>query len=656
MDNQYSKDEVAAFGDDLLGMRVYTSRLLGREPSLVLHGGGNTSVKIREADFFGDPHDVLYVKGSGWDLKSIEREGFSPVRMDTLLRLASLETLSDPDMVRLQKSAMTDGRRPNPSVETILHAALPAVFVDHTHADAVVAITNTPRGIEFIEQIYGDSVIILPYVMPGFDLARAVVEALKDADYDRVKGLILLNHGVFTFGDTGAESYGRMIQIVSLAEDFLRTNGALVEAVVAAPRVDLARLAQVRLEVSRSLGAPVLAIVDASPEAAGFADLPGFDELASRGTLTPDHVIRTKPKPLLISTDPAADVRDYGRAYRSYFQRNGSANLTCLDHAPRWALWPSVGAVAFGRTLAEACIVDDITRHTRRAIQWSEGLGGWQPLGEADLFNMEYWELEQAKLAQGKRRGAFAGRVALVTGGASGIGRAVCERLLREGAAVVSLDRDPSVTTAFESLAYRGIVADVTSSSEVRRAVESVISSLGGLDMVVSNAGSFPPSVPLEDCTDAAWEETLALNLNAHQKVLRESIRFLKKGWEPSVIFVGSKNVPAPGPGVAAYSVAKAGLAQLARVAALELGAHQIRVNTVHPNAVFDTGIWSDETIATRAASYGVSSAEYRKKNVLGVEIGSQDVARLVVAMLGPVFSKTTGAQIPIDGGNERVI
>ena len=319
-------------------------------------------------------------------------------------------------------------------------------------------------------------------------------------------------------------------------------------------------------------------------------------------------------------------------------------------------MWPGHGSISFGRTLKEAKVIEDIIRHTMRAVQWGEALGGWTPLGESDLFEMEYWELEQAKLKNLKSRPSLAGRVAFVTGGAGGIGRAVVLALLEQGAAVVSMDVDDAIHRVSTSPAFVPVQGDVTSSSDIQKAVQLAVESFGGLDVLVSNAGSFPPSVSIEECGDEFWSQTLELNLSSHQKVLREATPYLRLGWEPTVLIIGSKNVPAPGPGVSAYSVAKAGLTQLGRVAALELGADQIRVNTIHPNAVFDTGIWDDETLAKRAANYGISPGEYRKKNVLGVEITSRDVAAMVLALLGPGFSRTTGAQIPIDGGNERVI
>ena len=650
MESLWNATEADACGDDPVALRAYTSRLMGVDPTLVLHGGGNTSVKVTTTDFFGDAVELLYVKGSGWDLKTIAPAGFAPVRLDVLRRMADLDALTDSDMVRVQRAAMINPDAPNPSVEAILHAVLPFRYVDHSHSDAVVTITNTPGGAERIRAIYGDRVVVVPYVMPGFKLAQAIWRQVRDLDWEGIEGLILLNHGVFTFAETARESYERMIRLVGEAEAYLQAEGAWEVSATAEPApAQPERLAALRRAVSDALGAPVVTLLDRSPEAVGFANRADVAAIAGRGPVTPDHIIRTKRVPLFVSDDVEGDVARYGEAYRAYFARHTDGGQACLDPAPRWAVWPGQGVVSFGKTFKEARIVRDIARHTMTCIQRAEALGGWQALGEAELFEMEYWELEQAKLKRGKQRPPFAGRVALVTGAASGIGRATVTRLAAQGAAVVAevFERDSAVAA---------VVADLTDSEEVTRAVEAAARRFGGLDMVVSCAGTFPPSATIEAMNDALWEQTLAVNVTSHQKVLRAAAPLLRHGHDPAVVIVASKNVPAPGPGMSAYSAAKAALTQLGRVAALELGGDGVRVNVLHPNAVFDTGFWDDGVIAARAAHYGLSPEAYRARNVLGVEIRSEDVARLIEATLGPAFRCTTGAQIPIDGGNERVI
>jgi len=656
MKSRWNDSDARACSDDLLQLRVYTSRLLGQEPALVLHGGGNTSVKTAVTDLFGDKVETLYVKGSGWDLATIEAAGFAPVRLRVLQRMARLEALTDTDMVQAQRAAMLDPAAPNPSVEAILHAIIPFRFVDHTHADAVVTITNTPDGAARIRALYGDRVLIIPYVMPGFILARTVHEITRDIDWKQIDGMVLLNHGLFTFADDARESYERMIHLVSAAEDYLTKHASFSwpeRNPAAAPLHTLARL---RRAVSEQCGAPILAQLDTSDAAVAFSALGNVRELAGRGTLTPDHVIRTKPAPLIIDTDIVTAVNNYASAYRDYFARHADGSQSCLDAAPRWAIWPGHGCVSFGRSLREAEIIADIRTHTLPAIMRAEAMGGWQPVSEKDLFDVEYWELEQAKLKKDGHAPMLQGKVALVTGAASGIGRACAEALHRHGAAVLACDINPNITTLFDRPSLAGTVCDVTDTDALKCAVDTAVRRFGGLDIVISNAGIFPASAAITEIPSETWEASLAVNLSSHQRLLQFAIPYLELGIEPAVVIIASKNVPAPGPGAAAYSVAKAGLTQLGRVAALELAGKGIRVNMLHPNAVFDTGIWTDEVLEKRARHYGLSVQEYKANNLLGVEVTSHDVAGLACAMAGPLFAKTTGAQLPIDGGNERVI
>lgn len=640
---------------DPLALRAYTSQLLGREPSLVLHGGGNTSVKLEVPDFFGDPTEVLYVKGSGWDLASIEPAGFSPVRLDVLKRMAALDALTDADMVREQRVAMLDPTAPNPSVEAILHAVIPFRYVDHTHADAVVTLTNTPDGEARIRALYGDRVLYIPYVMPGFVLAREVYRLTKDVDWSKVEGMVLLHHGVFSFADDARESYERMIRLVDEAERSLSEHGAIdAPATGEGARPDPIALATLRRRVSDVAGRAMIARFDGRPEAHGFASRPDAADLATRGPVTPDHVIRTKRVPMMFTGDVEA-VGRYAEAYRGFFARHDDGALTMLDPAPRWAVWKDRGVVSFGASAKAADQVKDIARHTARCFQWGEALGGWLPLGEKDLFEMEYWELEQAKLKKSGATPPLAGQIALVAGGATGIGKATADALRRQGAAVCVLDVRPEVE-AFAGKDALGIVCDLTDRAQVDAAVTRCVETFGGLDIVVSNAGTFPPSQPIAELDEETWTRTLDVNVSGHLRVLRAAAPYLERGVSPSVLVVASKNVPAPGPGAAAYSASKAALTQLARVAALEMGPKGVRVNMLHPDKIFDTELWTEEKIRLRAAHYGLSVEAYKRSNLLGLEVVSADVARIACALVSETFRATTGAQIAVDGGNDRVI
>ena len=641
-----------------LALRVYSSQLLGADDTLVLHGGGNTSLKQRERNLVGEDEEILYVKGSGWDLATIQEPGFAPVRMAHLLKLSRLERLSDPQMVNELATQVTRAGAPGPSVEAILHAILPHRYVDHTHADAVLAVTNTKDGAARVREIFGDEVVIVPYVMPGFDLARLCAKRLEADSHARTIGMVLLNHGIFSFGSSARESYERMIALVGRAEAYLEQNRAwsLAPAIAEAPMRELrSEIATLRAELAKHAGFPVLLATAQTPKFLGFARRPDVSTLSQQGPATPDHVLRTKRLPLV-----GRDVTGYARAYTEYFARNAplaKEPKTMLDPAPRVVLDPELGLCTVGRSARDARIVQDLYSHTIDVILRATALGGYQALPEKDIFDVEYWDLEQAKLKKSGSAPAFAGEVALVTGAASGIGKACVASFLKRGAAVIGLDRNPEVRTLHQRPDFLGLECDVTSREAVAAALETAVRAFGGLDLLVLNAGIFPGATRVEALSDDAWRQVMNVNLDSNLLLLREChplLRLAPKGGRVTVI--GSKNVPAPGPGAAAYSASKAALTQLARVTALEWGRDRIRVNVLHPNAVFDTGLWTDEVLESRAKSYGMSVSEYKTNNVLKVEVKSSDVGELAAELCSPLFDKTTGLQIPIDGGNERVI
>jgi len=655
MENLWNDTE-AGKQQDILAERVYSSRLLGANPNLVLHGGGNTSVKGVSKNIFGENEATLFVKGSGSDLATIEARDFVAVRLDTMLKLSRLDSLSDIDMARELKLASLDPNAPAPSVEAILHALIPHRFVDHTHADAIVTVTNTADGEARIREIYGDKVIVLPYVMPGFDLAKLCAEVFPKQATSRTIGMVLMNHGIFSFGDTAKQSYDRMIELVGRAEDYLNRNAALSPATEIAPTANWLALPELRKKVSAAAGFPMLLRSCSSNTALAFARHPHAANITQRGPATPDHVIRTKRLPMF-----GRDVDAYAQAYKTYFEKNATSAktpLTMLDPAPRVIIDPEFGLVSAGRSARDTQIVEDIYLHTQGIILRGEKLGGYQALGEAPLFSMEYWDLEQAKLKKAGAPKAFAGEVALVTGAASGIGKACVQSFLNRGAAVVAVDINPAVEALFGNRAdYLGITADLTSTQNIRRVIEQTLRRYGGLDMLVLNAGIFPGGKKISALSDDEWRKVMAVNLDSNLAIMREAHPLLKAAPRYGRVVVnGSKNVPAPGPGAVAYSASKAALTQVARVAALEWGADKIRINLVHPNAVFDTGIWTPEVLAQRAAHYGMSVDDYKRNNVLHEEVTSKDVAELIAEMCGALFAKITGAQVPIDGGNERVI
>lgn len=655
MKSLWNEAEAQKLNGDLLELRVYTSRLLGQDPDLVLHGGGNTSVKIKETNIYGEEEEILYVKGSGWNLGTIEAPGFAPVKLDALKKMAQLDELSDTEMVRYCRMAMTNPAAPNPSVEAILHGLIPYVFVDHSHADAVVTITNTPDGEARIKEIYGDKVMIIPYVMPGFILAKTINEMTQGLDWDTIDGMILLNHGVFTFHDDPRIAYEKMIDIVNKAEEYLEAQKAYGPASAESDKVDMLELARLRKLASDTWETPVLARLDNSGPSVGFSKRPDAKEIINIGNLAPEHVIRIKRTPVVLDTDHEKDIADFVQEYKDYFNEY-SRGETLLNPAPRWAVWPGKGTVSFGPTTKHLIITEDVSQHNMKAICQALTLGDWKPLSKADLFDIEYWSLEQAKLKKAGKPKAMQGKVALVTGAMGGIGKACVESLLEQGAVVAALDINPEIRNRFSQKEVLGLTCDVTSTEQLTTALEKTVAHFGGIDMLVTNAGIFPKSASIENMDDALWNKSMNVNLTSHQKLIQLCIPYLELGFDPAIVIIASKNVPAPGPGASAYSVAKAGLTQLGRIAALELGSKGIRVNMIHPNAVYDTSIWTDEVLNARAKHYGLTVEEYKTNNVLKVEVTSRDVADLAISMLGKTFSKITGAQVPIDGGNDRVI
>lgn len=656
MKNLWSDSEAKKYAGNPLKLRAYSSRLLGKEPNLVLHGGGNTSVKIKEKNIFNQTEDIIYVKGSGWDLSVIEPSGFAPVKLDVLKRMVNLRGISDKEMVKIQRAALTNPYSPDPSIEAIVHAIIPFTYVDHTHSDAVVTITNTRNGEARIKEIYGNRVLIVPYIKPGFTLAVKIFELIKDRKLDDFDGMILLNHGVFTFDNDAKKSYQKMIALVTEAENYLQKNAKEKFSSKEKGKENLLELTKIRNRVSCSMKKPVIALSDNDTSASSFSRIKNVEKITRRGPLTPDHIIRTKRTPVIFHNNFSKEISGYEEKYLNYFNRNSTPSLICLDLAPRWAVWKNFGTISFGQTLKDAQIVSDIVTHTISAIKQAEALGGWKTLPENDLFEIEYWELEQVKLKKKENNPEFAGKIILITGAGSGIGKACAEMFVQNGAVVSALDINSSVKGLFNRKEIFEIVCDVTDKKQIKNAVAATIRKFGGLDIVVSNAGTFSANENIEEMSDEIWNKSLTVNLTSHRLLLKECIPFLKEGIEPAVVIIGSKNVPAPGPGACAYSSAKAGLTQLARIAALELGKYGIRVNVVHPNAVYDTGIWTDEVLKGRAGHYGMTVEEYKASNVLKTNITSKDVAQMVVAIAGKTFAKTTGVQVPVDGGNERVI
>ncbi|QDG78173.1 SDR family oxidoreductase [Labrenzia sp. PHM005] len=651
MKNRWNEDEAARASNDL-ELRAYSSRLIGKDPALVLHGGGNTSVKSTEADRFGAQRPVIWVKASGFDLGTMGAEGFTALDLASVTRLAGLEHLSDPDMVNEVARARLDSNAAAASIEAIVHALIPFKFVDHSHADAILTISNSPEGAARFAEIYGDRVLVLPYVKPGFDLALQFRQQIAEKDLSQYEAVILEHHGIFTFSDSARDSYNAMIKVVDEAERYLLDN-------YGSPRFsregneDAVEIARIRRLVSELASFPVISLKSAK---VGQDKAKRYGTLLRGGTVTPEHVIHNKPFPALLGDDPEAGLLSFRDDYRGYFDRAGNHSLQMLPPYPHWAISSDGYTRSFGRDLKRASISSDVAETSLKAMYYADKMGGWQGLGEDDLRGLEYWELEQAKLKRQPPPSELTGKIAMVAGAASGIGYACAELLADKGAVVVGLDISPSILGSMNRPGFEGLVCDLTDEDSVAAAFRHTAETYGGLDILVTSAGIFRTGNTIETLEDDNWDQSMAINLSAHRKVLKQAIPFLRHGIEPAVVFIASRNVTAPGAGAAAYSVSKAGLTQLMRVAALELAADGITVNAVHPDAVFDTGLWTEQALATSAARYGLSVEEYKTRNLLKTEITSRDVARAVSAFVDGTLPKTTGAQLPVDGGNDRVI
>jgi rhamnose utilization protein RhaD (predicted bifunctional aldolase and dehydrogenase)/NAD(P)-dependent dehydrogenase (short-subunit alcohol dehydrogenase family) len=661
-------------GDDL-ALRVYTSRLLGHEPSLVFAGGGNTSVKSRVTELLGDESDVLYVKGSGRDLASIEPEGFPACRLAHLRRCVERASMTDEQMVQQLRGQMLDPASPTPSVEALLHAYLPAKYVDHTHADAVLALVDQPCSADRVREAFGDDVLLVPYVMPGFMLARRVAELWdrRVAEGREPSLMILDKHGLFTWGRTAEESYERMIAAVTRAESYVerrrtspRASWPSADRDVAAALAPIVRGVLMR----RSERAWITTFRD-TPSLRALCRRADLEDVAKRGPITPDHVIRTKRSPLIVPNLDYADhealraaldvaVAAYASRYAASFERCASARQvrpTMLDPLPRVVVLPGLGAFAVGSTRAEADIVGELYEHTAAVIDDAEAMGTYEPTTELDLFDVEYWSLEQAKLGKPAAERPLSRKVVLITGAAAGIGLATARTMLNAGAHVVVTDRDEArVTDAAAALhaQFPGRVlelgCDACSDADVTRAMREAALAFGGLDVVVSNAGAAFQGELYDDAANAVLAQSLEINLLAHQTVARRAVGvFLAQGTGGTLLFNASKSAFNQGPGFGPYAVAKAALLALMRQYAVDLGARGVRANAVNADRI-RTDLFGAGVAEARARARGLHVDQYFRANLLDRETTADDVARAFVYLA--TAAATTGCVITVDGGN----
>ena len=653
-----------------LALRVYTSRLLGGGRRLVLHGGGNTSLKTGIPDLFGEPVEALCIKGSGADLAAIEPEGLPAVRLAPLRRLRQRAQLADDDLVQLLRASLLDPAAPNPSVETLLHAFLPHKYVDHTHASAVLSLADQPNAEELLREVYGRRAGIVPYVMSGLPLARAAAE-IFDAD-PTIEGLILVKHGIFSFGDTAREAYERMIALVSLAEERLARSRKSVFQPRALP-AGVAESAEIA-PILRGLcaipdmhreGTYTRLLLDfrTGPAIRNFVDGTEVARYGRAGVATPDHAIRTKPWPLIVPPPEASKIDEFAAVareaverfaaeYRAYFARNNAASDAQkreLDPMPRVILVPGLGLFGLGPTARDAAIAADIAESWVETVTGAESIGTFESIGEADLFDIEYWSLEQAKLGAAQSK-PLAGQVAIVTGGAGTIGLATA-RLMRDAGAEIALFDQIEAAAAEKAagLGGIGIGCDVTDAEGVCAGFDRVSACFGGIDIVVSNAGAAWQG-RIGEVDDATLRKSFELNFFAHQSVAQNAVRIMQaQGTGGCLLFNVSRQAVSQGPDAGPYGLPKAASLFLMKQYALEYAGLGIRANAVNADGIRG-GLMTPEFIKERAAAYGMTEAQYMSRNLLKREVTAEDVAQAFLFLA--LARNTTGAFFPVDGGN----
>ena len=646
-----------------MALRVYTTRLLGRNSELVLHGGGNTSVKTSVKDIDGKKYDVLCVKGSGWDMAEIEPEGLPAVKLQPLLSLKNKKYLSDEDMVSYQKRNLINIKSPNPSVETFLHAFLPFKFVDHTHSDAIMNVTNRPGGLNFCKKIFNNKVSIVPYVMPGFMLSKKVNEVYSKNP--NINCLILMNHGIFTFSNDAKETYNLMIKYVSQAERAIK-------------KLKVKKIKQIKsysTKFSVHEVAPIIRGLSSNKKDQKFIvnyrlnkDLKYFmngknvRSYSSKGTATPDHVIRVKPFPLIITPKKNSSLVDfkstakkafdnYRKKYTNYFNTNKNkvkGKKVMLDTSPRVVFVQNVGMFSIGKDLKGAKIAGDLTDTNVKVITSVEETSAYKFISEKDLFDVEYWSLEQAKIKKQKK--ILESNVVVVTGSTGAIGFETYKIFKSYGAEVVLLDYNLEKIKDLQSkVKDLCIYCDVRNKKSVKKAFNQICEKYGGVDILISNAGTAITG-SIGEVDDKILRQSFEDNFFSHQNCASEAIKIMKKqNTNGCLLFNISKQSVNPGKNFGPYGLPKSALLSLCKQYAVDYGSYGIRSNGVNADRI-RSGLLNDKMIKNRAKARSVTTADYMKGNLLLDEVKAEDVAKAFFHLA--VSKKTTGAVLTVDGGN----
>lgn len=661
---------------------VYRSNILGKDRSIVNWGGGNTSVKSVEKNFKGEDVEVLWVKGSGSDLATMTKENFTALNLNDIEPLKEKDDMSDEDMVNYLSHCMLDSKHPRSSIETLLHAFLPYKHVDHTHPDAIISIACADNGKEIAEEIYGDRMVWVPYIRPGFKLSKLIadgVAANKNADL-----VVMEKHGLVTWGETSKESYDKTIEVIREAEDYINKKsggtdlfgGAQYETLESEKRKEALVKIMPVVRGSVSTEKKMIVAYNDSDEILEFVNSAEAKELSQVGAACPDHLVHTKRTPLYVEWNPQKDsvdqlkemvkdgIEKYKEEYIKYFERNSSEEDEIMEVLPRVILIPGLGMINTGKSWSAAKVSDGLYQRAIAVMKGTYPLGQFVSLNESESFAIEYWPLELYKLSLAPAEAEFSRKVAFVTGGAGGIGSESCKAFLEEGGHVVvadiNLEGAEEVVAGFnemygENRAF-AVKMDVTKEQEVVQAIESSILQYGGIDILVNNAG-LASSSPLEETTMEKWNLNIDVLLTGYFLVAREIFSHMKdQDLGGSMVFVGSKNSIYAGKNNAAYSTAKAAEVHLARTIAVEGGEFGIRVNSVLPDAVIKgSKIWDSKWKNERASSYGIDADEledhYRQRTILKENVLPSDIAETIRFLASAKSAKTTGCMVTVDGG-----
>ncbi len=646
-----------------MALRVYTTRLLGRNSELVLHGGGNTSVKTSIKDIDGKKYDVLCVKGSGWDMAEIEPEGLPAVKLQPLLSLKNKKYLSDEDMVGYQKRNLINIKSPNPSVETFLHAFLPFKFVDHTHSDAIMNVTNRPGGLGLCKKIFGKKVSIVPYVMPGFGLAKKINEIYSKNP--SINCLILLNHGIFTFADNAKEAYSLMIKYVSQAEKAIKKlKSKKIQQIKNYPlKFNPEEIAPIlRGLLSEDKDQKFIINYRLNKKLKYFINGKNVKTYSSKGTATPDHVIRVKPFPLVITPKKNSTIKEfqiiakrafdnYRKKYINYFNVNKNKvkeKKIMLDTSPRVILVQNVGLFSVGKDLKSAKIAGDLTETNAKVISSVEETSTYKFIPEKDLFDVEYWSLEQAKIKKQKK--ILEGNIVVITGSTGTIGFETYKIFKNYGAEVVLLDFDRKKIKELQfKIKDTCIYCDVTNKKSVENAFKQICKKFGGIDILISNAGN-APSGTIAEVSDELLRKSFEVNFFSHQNCASEAVKIMKKqNINGCLLFNISKQSVNPGKNFGPYGLPKSALLSLCKQYAVDYGSYGIRSNGVNADRI-RSGLMTDKMIKNRAKARSVTTDNYMRGNLLLNEVKAEDVARAFFHLA--TSKKTTGAVLTVDGGN----